>query len=73
MKRKNVVKGPLSNYMYWPLLLTVLIVALNIPLYYFSKKAGICVSLFAVVYFVIVLGLYLVYHAVWNGAEETSG
>lgn len=63
MKRKNVVKGPLSNYMYWPLLLTVLIVALNIPLYYFSKKAGICVSLFAVVYFVIVLGLYLVYRS----------
>lgn len=63
MKRKNVVKGPLSNYMYWPLLLTVLIVALNIPLYYISKKAGICVSLFAVVYFVIVLGLYLIYRS----------
>ena len=42
MKRKNVVKGPLSNYMYWPLLLTVL---------------------FVVGYFVIVLGLYLVYRS----------
>lgn len=59
MKRK--VKGPLNNYMYWPLLLTVLIVAMDIPLYYFNKKAGICVSVFAVVYFVIVLGLYMIY------------
>lgn len=61
MKRK--VKGPLNNYMYWPLFLTVLIVAMDIPLYYFNKKAGICVSVFAVVYFVIVLGLYMIYRS----------
>lgn len=49
--------------MYWPLLLTVLIIALNIPLYYISKKAGFCVSIFAVIYFVVELGLYLLYRS----------
>ena len=63
MKRKNAIKEPLSNYMYWPLLLTVLIIALNIPLYYISKKAGFCVSIFAVIYFVVELGLYLLYRS----------
>ncbi len=63
MKRKKSIKGPLSNYMYWPLLLTVLIIVLNIPLYYISKQAGVYVSVFAVVYFVITLGLYLLYRS----------
>lgn len=45
-------------------MLTVLIVLLNIPLYYFDKKAGICVSLFAVCYFVTVLVIYIMNRSV---------
>ena len=59
MKREIRFKGQLKNYMYWPLMLTVLIVLLNLPLYYFDKRAGICVSVFAGFYFLIVLGLFL--------------
>jgi len=55
MKKEMRFKGQLKNYMYWPLLLTILIVILNIPMYYFDKWAGICVSIFAVCYFIIVL------------------
>ena len=47
MKKEMRFKGQLKNYMYWPLLLTILIVILNIPMYYFDKWAGICVSIFA--------------------------
>lgn len=59
MKRKIHFKGQLKNYMYWPLMLTILIVLMNVPLYYVDKKAGACVSVFALFYFVIVLGIYL--------------
>lgn len=61
MKTVKTSKKPLKNYMCWPLMLTVLVVLLNIPLYYFDKRAGICVSIFAAVYFIVTLMLYLVY------------
>ena len=61
MKTIKTFKKPLKNYMCWPLMLTVLVILLNIPLYYFDKRAGICVSIFAAVYFVVTLALYLVY------------
>ncbi|MCI8496302.1 MAG: DHH family phosphoesterase [Lachnospiraceae bacterium] len=59
MKKETQFKGQLKNYMFWPLMLTALIILLNVPLYYIDKKAGICVSVFAVCYFVIVLTVYL--------------
>lgn len=59
MKRKNHPGGPLKNYMYWPLMLTVLLVLMNVPLYYFDRTAGICVSVFSALYFLIVLGIFL--------------
>ena len=59
MKRKNYPVGQWKNYMYWPLLLTILLVLMNMPLYYFDKKAGICVSVFSALYFFVVLGVFL--------------
>ena len=59
MKKKNHPGGQL-NYMYWPLVLTILIVLMNIPLYFIDRKAGFCVSVFAVIYFLVVLGIYMV-------------
>lgn len=61
MKRKKSFKEPLKNYMCWPLMLTIPLVLLNIPLYYVNRKAGIYVSMFAVVYFIITLAIYMVY------------
>lgn len=63
MKRKKSYKEPLKNYMFWPLILTVPIVLLDIPLYSVNKKAGICMSIFALVYFAIALGIYMVYRS----------
>ncbi|MCI9081216.1 MAG: DHH family phosphoesterase [Lachnospiraceae bacterium] len=59
MKNEKKFKGQLKNYMCWPLLLTILIALMNVPLYYFDKKAGFCVSIFAVSYFIIVLVIYM--------------
>ena len=58
MKRKIRLKGQLKTYMYWPLMLTVLVVLMNIPVYYMNTNAGICVSIFTVLYFIVVLSAY---------------
>ncbi len=63
MKKRESFKGPLKNYMSWPLLLTVPIILLNIPLYSIDRRAGICVSIFAAVYFVAMLGIYIMYRS----------
>lgn len=58
MKSKIHLKGQLKTYMYWPLVLTILLVIMNIPVYYMNPKAGFCVSIFTVIYFLVVLGAY---------------
>ena len=58
MKKNIKLKGNLKNYMYWPLMLTILLVLMNIPLYWVSKEAGAMVSLFIVIYFIVVVFAY---------------
>lgn len=58
MKRNIKLKGHLKNYMYWPLILTILLVILNVPIYIINVKSGMVVSGFTVLYFVIVLFSY---------------
>lgn len=60
MNRKIRLKGQLKNYMYWPLMLTILLVLMNVPMYYINRQAGICVTVFSVIYFLVVLGAYRV-------------
>lgn len=60
MKKKKGMrlKGQLKMYMNWPLIMTILLVAMNIWLYMIDKKAGLVMSLFILVYLVIAGGLY---------------
>lgn len=58
MKKNIKLKGNLKNYMYWPLILTALLVLMNIPLYWVSKEAGAMASLFTVIYFIVVVLAY---------------
>lgn len=58
MKKNIRLKGNLKNYMYWPLILTILLVVMNIPLYFVSREDGIMVSIFIVIYFVFVVFAY---------------
>ena len=60
MTKQNVkLKGKLRNYMLWPLLLTILLVIMNIPIYFMDVKAAGMVSGFVAVYFLVV---FLSYH-----------
>ncbi len=55
MKKKNYAGARMGIYTYWPLMLTMIIVLLDVPLYYLDRKAGICVTIFAILYFMIAL------------------
>lgn len=53
MKRNIRFKGKLRNYLYWPMFLTVLLIAMNIPMYFYDKKCGIMISGFTCIYFIV--------------------
>lgn len=60
MKNKNVIlKGRLRTYLYWPLLLTVLLVILNIFVYMDNFAAGKMFSGFVLIYFLVMLLSYI--------------
>ncbi len=60
MKKKKGMrlKGQLRMYMNWPLIMTVLLAAMNRWLYMIDKKAGLMMSVFILVYLAIAGGLY---------------
>ncbi len=60
MKSNNVkLKGKLRTYLYWPLILTILLVLMSIPVYIKDVLSGVMVSMFTAVYFAVVLLSYI--------------
>ena len=57
-KRNMRLKGQLRMYMQWPLIMTVLLLAMNIWMYMIDRKAGGMMSVFVVIYLVIAGILY---------------
>ena len=57
-KRKMRLKGQLRMYMHWPLIMTVLLIAMNIWMYMIDKRAGLIMSVFIIIYLGIVGSLY---------------
>ena len=45
-------------YMQWPVIMTILLVAMNIWMYKVDRKAGLMMSVFVIIYMVIVGVLY---------------
>lgn len=58
MKSKIRFKGKLRTYLWLPLLLTIPFVLANIGCYFYDVTAGIILSAFLVIYFIIELCLY---------------
>lgn len=52
------LKGQLRMYMNWPLIMTILLVAMDIWVYMIDKKAGFIMSVFILIYLAIAGGLY---------------
>ena len=57
-KRKMRLKGQLRMYMHWPLIMTVLLIAMNILMYMIDKRAGLIMSVFIIIYLGIAGSLY---------------
>ena len=59
MKKKDVrLKGQLKMYMRWPIIMTVLLIAMNIWMYKIDRQAAGMMSVFVIIYAVIVGILY---------------
>ena len=59
MKNKNMrLKGQLRMYMQWSLIMTILLLAMNIWMYMTDQKAGLTMTVFVIIYVVIVGLLY---------------
>lgn len=59
MKNKNMrLKGQLRMYMQWPLIMTILQLAMNIWMYMTDQKAGLTMTVFVIIYAMIVGLLY---------------
>ena len=59
MNERDVrLKGQLKIYMYWPIIMTVVLIAMNLWMYKVDRKAGVVMSVFVIIYAVMVGGLY---------------
>ena len=60
MKKKNRMrlKGQLRMYMSWPLIMAVLLAAMDIWVFVIDKKAGFIMTIFILIYLGIAGGLY---------------
>lgn len=60
MKSRSIkLKGKLRLYLSWPLILTIVLVAMNVILYMDHIQSGILFSIFIVIYFLIMLLSYI--------------
>ena len=59
MKRKVQLKGQLKRYVQWPLILSALLLVMNLAMYFVSVRAGCLMSIFLIIYIVVVLLLYV--------------
>ncbi len=60
MRKKIKVKGALKLYLDWPILLSILLIGMNISIYFVDQKAGTIVTLFVLLYIIFAIFLYLV-------------
>ncbi|MFI3207897.1 MAG: DHH family phosphoesterase [Eubacteriales bacterium] len=58
MSRNVKFKGQLKLYMQWPAIMSILLLAMNIWMYRINLHAGILMSIFIVVYLIVVAILY---------------
>lgn len=58
MKRKIKVKGALKAYLQWPVMLSLLLIAMNLSIHLVDRQAGIIMTGFVIVYVLIALFLY---------------
>ena len=61
MNKKMKLKGQLRRFTWWPLILSILLLGVNVLIYSVNIRAGICMSLGLIVYVIIAVALFLTY------------
>lgn len=59
MKPYVTLKGSLKSYLRWPIYLSILLIAMNVSLYFVSQTAGFITTFYIAVYLIVVIGGYL--------------
>lgn len=60
MRKRIRVKGALKIYLSWPILLSLLLIAMNITVYIMHKKSGMAVAGFLVIYMIAAFTLFFI-------------
>ncbi len=58
MSRKLKLRGALRAYLLWPVILTVLLLCMNLSIYTISQKAGLLMTGFIFIYFIVAMAIY---------------
>lgn len=58
MKKEFKLRGQLKKFMQWPVFLSVLLISMNIGVYFLDLKAGFLVTAVVVIYLVIAVALF---------------
>ncbi len=58
MNRKLRLRGALRAYLFWPVLMTLLLLGMNLFIYIINRKAGVIMTGFTFVYFFIACAVY---------------
>ncbi len=58
MSNKIKFKGQLKLYMQWPAIMSILLIAMNVWMYFIARNAGILMTVFVCVYMIVVAILY---------------
>ncbi len=59
MIKKLGIKGALRVYLMWPVILTLLLLGMNLSVYPIDRKAGLIMTCFTVIYFILASAVYL--------------
>lgn len=58
MSKKQKLSNSLRVYLFWPILMTVVLLCVNLGIYVINEKAGLLLSGFVVIYFIIAVTIY---------------
>ena len=59
MGNKFKVHGALKRYLYWPVALTMMLIVMNLSIYFIDVEAGILMSIFVFIYFIITVVIFI--------------
>ncbi|MDF2541951.1 MAG: putative rane protein [Herbinix sp.] len=60
MKRNLKLGGALKIYLLWPIILTALLLCMNLSIFVIDRKAGIIMSVYVLLYFLIAISLFYI-------------